>query len=360
MLFLKNTMFYNSDIQKIEIEASSRCNARCPHCLRESRNGDLSFFKQVNLTKKFFEERLSKEFVKNLRCLSFVGVMGEPAMNKELPEIIKWFLTHNPDISIDICTNGGVQDTSWWIDIGNLLKLNGKVIFAVDGLEDTNHIYRINVKWNLLIENIKSYISTGAMAEWQFIPFKHNEHQIEECRSISKSLGFNNFFIKKSHRNLINQPQNKKNKVENSTNPDYTYSGFNLDFNDMISVENYLNLTNIDCFSIQISHIYISAEGLVYPCCHTAGLMQIPDDFLPKGYDWVKHANQSINKDEIDLHKNDIKDIIQSTTFTKIKNSWNKSMNSGKNPICSIICGKFNNNNSIKETILTFNKNQSL
>jgi MoaA/NifB/PqqE/SkfB family radical SAM enzyme len=134
-------------------------------------------------------------------------------MNKELPNIIKWFQSHNPNISIDICTNGGVQKPNWWIEIGKLLKQKGKVVFAIDGLEDTNHIYRINVKWDKILENIKAYISTGASAEWQFIPFKHNDHQVDECRALSKELGFNKFFIKPSHRNITNQPQNEKNKI---------------------------------------------------------------------------------------------------------------------------------------------------
>ena len=350
-------MFYNSSIKKIEIEVSSKCNAKCPHYLRESRNGDYSFFNQVNLTEAFFKEKFSEEFIKNLQSISFVGVMGEPAMNKELPNIIKWLKNCNSELAIDICTNGGVQKPEWWIELGNLLKYKGRVVFAIDGLEDTNHIYRINVKWNMVLENIKSYISTGAIAEWQFIPFKHNEHQIDICRSLSKELGFNKFFIKISHRDLTNQPQHEKNKIENSEDPQYRHPGVPLDFTNMDAVENYLNSVNIDCYSISTSYVYLSAEGLLYPCCHTAGLMQMPEKFLPEGYTWVTDANNAINKNEISLYKNNINDIIKSKTFIDIKNSWAKTVSIGRNPVCSIICGKTNNTVSIKDVLRKTNKN---
>ena len=51
------------------------------------------------------------------------------------------------------------------------------IIFGIDGLEDTNHIYRKNVKWKKLEENIKIYIKYGGTASWQFIVFEHNKHQ---------------------------------------------------------------------------------------------------------------------------------------------------------------------------------------
>mgnify|MGYP000657292039 CR=1 FL=1 len=53
-----------------------------------------------------------------------------------------------------------------------------RVLFGIDGLNDTNHLYRINVNWDALMRNVKSYISNGGTASWQFIVFDHNQHQI--------------------------------------------------------------------------------------------------------------------------------------------------------------------------------------
>lgn len=343
--------FYHSKIQQVEIEVSSYCNARCPHCLRESRNGDHTFFMQRNLSYDFFQNHFSKDIAKELKNVFFVGVMGEPAMNKDLPNIIRWFREQNPKIIIDVCTNGGIQKSEWWTDLGNAIGQNGQVIFAIDGLKDTNHIYRINVNWDKIIENVKSFISTGASAVWQFIPFKHNEHQINEAKEFSKILGFKDFKIKISHRNLTNQPKHESNIIENSEDPRYMHPSKGLDFNKMEDVSSYLDIVNITCHAINYNSIYISAEGLLYPCCHTAGLMQIADNFLPENYNWVKVANEAVSKTEISLFKNTIENIINSNTFNNIKNSWSLSMITGKNPICSIICGKYKNSVSISQLL---------
>ena len=72
--------------------------------------------------------------------------------------------------------------------------------FAIDGLEDTNHLYRRNVRWSKLMENIKAFTDAGGEATWAMLIFKHNESQIENCRSLSCTLGFRSFGIQQSAR----------------------------------------------------------------------------------------------------------------------------------------------------------------
>ena len=331
--------FYNQPIRKIELEVSSFCNARCPQCVRESHNGDYSFFKQVNLSDAFFEVYFDKEAVKDLRQLALSGVVGEPAMNKHLLSIIRWFRKHNPHLYIEVFTNGGVQKPEWWNELGPLLGGGGNVVFAIDGLEDTNHIYRREVKWNQLMDNVKAYLQSGGNATWQFIPFKHNEHQVEQAQELSKQMGFTSFKIKKSHRDNFNQPQNEQHPVEPPTNPAYTHPGDKLNFDNMPAVEEYLDNTVVKCYAQEESSIYISAEGLVFPCCHTASMVFMPDDYLPKGYEWLRAAKQNLDTDDISLFKHPLKEIIKSKTFKGIKASWDLNMKQGKNPMCAAICG---------------------
>ena len=56
------------------------------------------------------------------------------------------------------------------------------------------------VKFNKVIENAKSYIDAGGRAQWNFIVFKHNEHQVEEAKELSKQLGFYNILIRNTGR----------------------------------------------------------------------------------------------------------------------------------------------------------------
>jgi len=344
--------FYNSDLKILDIEPSSFCNAKCPQCMRESQNGSYDFFNQVNLTDTFFEIFFPKQVVINLEIVSFSGNVGEPTMNKHLIDIIRWFRKQNPKIYVEVYTNGSVQKPKFWSELGEVIGHNGNVIFAIDGLEDTNHIYRIGVKWNLLMQNAKAYIESGAKATWQFIPFLHNEHQVELAKQLSAEMGFDKFKIKISHRDLLNQQQNEKTRVYPPKNPMYTHSGNKLDFTNLDVTENYLNSLDIKCYAIENSNLYISAEGLVFPCCHTASIILLDDNMVPEPYSWIRKTKSQFNLNEINLHNNTLEQILKSVTFNEIKESWNKDISVGKNAICAAICGKCKNNKSLIENLL--------
>lgn len=344
--------FYNSNIKILDIEPTSYCNAKCPQCMRETRNGDYSFFKQVHLSETFFEVYLPKTIAANLELATFSGNVGEPAMNKQLPAILKWFRQQNPNVFLEVFTNGGVQSTEWWHELGLIIGNNGNVIFALDGLEDTNHIYRIDVKWNKVIENARAFISSGARATWQFIPFEHNEHQIQLAEQMSIDMGFSEFKIKISHRELLNQPQNIKNKVNSPKNIQYKHQGAPLDFVRLDKTEEYLNSVNIKCYAIELGNLYISAEGKVFPCCHTASIPLLEDDMIPEPYSWIKNVKKDFDFDEISLYNNSLDEIINSNTFINMKGSWSKNMEQGRNPLCAAVCGKCDGSKSLIEGLL--------
>lgn len=344
--------FYSSKIRIIDIEPTSYCNAKCPQCMRESRSGDYSFFRQLHLTKDFFDIYFSKDIAANANMVSFSGNIGEPAMNKHLPEIVRWFRQQNPDIFVEVYTNGSVQQPSWWYDLGTLIGNNGNVIFALDGLEDTNHIYRVDVKWDQLIRNAKEFIRSGSPATWQFIPFEHNQHQVEQAEALSKDMGFREFRIKISHRDIISQPQHRQNKVKAATDPRFKHQGKKLDLMNIAEAEKYLDSVDIKCYAIEQANVYISAEGLVFPCCHTASIFLLEDELVPAEYGWVKRAKQALNKDEISLYKNSLENILTSATFLGIKNSWNQKMSQGRNSLCAVICGKCDDSKSLIEGLL--------
>jgi MoaA/NifB/PqqE/SkfB family radical SAM enzyme len=320
--------------------------------MRESKNGDYSFLNQVNLSDTFFEIYFPKSIVSNIEIASFSGNVGEPAMNNHLLNILRWFRLVNPNIFLEIYTNGSVQKPEWWYELGMIIGDNGNVIFAIDGLEDTNHIYRVGVKWDQLINNVKSYISSKAKATWQFIPFKHNEHQVDQAKLIANQMGFNEFNIKLSHRELLNQPQNKVNQVFPPTDVKYQHEGQQLDFAKLDKTEQYLNSLDIKCYAIELGNIYISAEGLVFPCCHTASIVLLDDDFIPAPYHWIKNVKKDFVLDEISLYKNTLDEILSSDTFTKIKKSWDLNMKQGRNPLCAAVCGKCNTDKSLYEGLL--------
>ena len=44
-------------------------------------------------------------------------------------------------------TNAGAKSAEWWTELAGVIGRKGAVIFSVDGLKDTNHLYRINSNW---------------------------------------------------------------------------------------------------------------------------------------------------------------------------------------------------------------------
>ena len=59
-----------------------------------------------------------------------------------------------------------------------------------------------------IIKNATAFISNGGHAEWAFLKFKHNEHQVETARQLSVELGFKKFSMKNTSRFLL-EPKHK-------------------------------------------------------------------------------------------------------------------------------------------------------
>jgi MoaA/NifB/PqqE/SkfB family radical SAM enzyme len=189
-------------IPRVQLEITNYCNARCNLCEREQvHNGDMEGGPSVHLNNKFMTlKEIEQAFSGDWNILSkvaFIGNVDEPTINPEIFEIIEFFQKkfrgHN---EITIATNGGARDEEFWSRMGKVAS-NHKglfaVIFGIDGLEDTNHLYRKNVKWDILQRNFRAYISAGGCADWQFIPFSWNKHQIEDAREFAMKEGFRYF-----------------------------------------------------------------------------------------------------------------------------------------------------------------------
>jgi hypothetical protein len=86
-----------------------------------------------------------------------------------------------------------------------------------EGLEDTNHLYRQKVKWERVMENAKAFIDRGGHAKWDFIVFKHNEHQVDEARQLAMDMGFEKFQVKKTGR-FFSTVQHKGKDAHQATN----------------------------------------------------------------------------------------------------------------------------------------------
>ena len=111
-------------------------------------------------------------------------------MNQEL-EIINLL---DPRPMLQFSTNGSHRSVNWWNTFKELLRRDDRIEFAIDGLEDTNHIYRVNSNWQSIINGVITLRNRADIyLIWRYIVFEHNYHQIQEAYELSKELGFDQF-----------------------------------------------------------------------------------------------------------------------------------------------------------------------
>jgi MoaA/NifB/PqqE/SkfB family radical SAM enzyme len=176
-------MISYDQIREVHLEISSLCNARCPLCPRNFRGYPYNDgYIETNLTLDSVIRIFSSKFLKQLHRIYINGNFGDAVMNPETPAIVEYFKLHNKDLIIDISTNGSARDRSFW---QKLAKEKATVLFCLDGLEDTHHLYRQNTNWQTILNNAKIFIDAGGNAIWKMIKFEHNKHQINACKNLS-------------------------------------------------------------------------------------------------------------------------------------------------------------------------------
>ena len=160
-----------------------------------------------------YEKWFSKYDWNELTDIHFCGSVDEPTINPELTDLVLWAHRLSKKIkNISISTNGGTRDVAFWHKLGRISRKHGKlsVIFGIDGLEDTNHIYRRNVKWEILQRNFRTYIAAGGNAVWQFIVFSHNKHQLDDVKERLDREGFTRLMLIHSDREVVDYVDNER------------------------------------------------------------------------------------------------------------------------------------------------------
>jgi sulfatase maturation enzyme AslB (radical SAM superfamily) len=192
------------------------------------------------VTKVFDADRIA-ELDKMFMC----GNYGDPAAGKHTLNIYREFRKLNKNIVLGMNTNGGLQNTLWWHELGTIFNQpEDYAVFSIDGLEDTNPVYRKNVSWSKLMQNAQAFIEAGGSAHWDMLVYKHNQHQVDECEQLAKSMGFKWFRAKVSKR------------------------GFTDRLEAPIGWQNPRVIgTPVSCHALNEQSAYIDAQGNLSPCC---------------------------------------------------------------------------------------------
>ena len=358
-------MFSFKSIQEYQLEITTYCNAACPQCPRNNQGSGINpYMPLTHLDRDAIDAAFSVNHCRNLKQIFFCGSYGDPVMHPNFLDILQDFRNKNSTLWLYIHTNGGVHDESYWREIATIMNGYGQIDFGFDGLEDTLHLYRRNVKYNVAMRNARAFISAGGRAQWNYIVFKHNEHQVEQARALSKEYGFFNFLPRKTgrfydHTNESSYPNwpvldrhgHTEYVLEEPVNEEWRnpsvqkievikkMHGTFLD---------YLKQTPVHCDALLGNKVVITAEGLVLPCNFFEHNMYDARfythakpgansaSFLSNNKNQVKEFIDQYKK-ELDINKKSLESIFKSTFWSELVSRW-----TGPNKImeCAMTCGE--------------------
>jgi radical SAM protein with 4Fe4S-binding SPASM domain len=236
------------------IEPTNHCNLQCPEC--PSGLGTLTRPLGLLKTDDF------KKLIDEISHTSFyiqLFFQGEPYINKNLPEMIRY--AQDKNVYVSISTNGHfVNEKNVDLVLDNAPD---KLIFSVDGLDEESYQkYRVGGTFeqadnglSALIRRKKERGLKKPFLEFQFIVMKQNEHQMEDVKKYCNEVGVNKLVFKtmqiSSYENALKfLPTNKK------------YRRYILD-NNSFKIKNEIKN---HCFALWRTSV-ITWDGRVVPCC---------------------------------------------------------------------------------------------
>lgn len=269
---------------KILIDLTDHCNAKCPLCSRYKRGNDLSPDESVNRSQVSIDQ-FKKWFptLEGIEQIYFQGSFGEPSLCRDILKISRYC----SGTKLLMSTNGGTNNQEFWSELGSIFSKAPRgsyCIWSIDGVKDTLQKYRVNVDYDKVIKNARSFIETGGPAVWRMLVFKHNQHQVDTARTISKLMKFQDF----THTKVNNLYDYSGNGDGTYT---YTHKG---ETHTLEQADNNNYTTNVGTahsdskIKCRYGHgtnditLRIDSRGVVHACCHHQSRLRFfyPDFYI--------------------------------------------------------------------------------
>lgn len=370
-------------LRALHLEMTSGCNASCPMCSRNIFGGaDNPKLPKGEISLETLKKSFSPSLLSQFHHVMYCGVYGDPIVAKDSFDSVAYFKESGVE-QIWFHTNGSARPGKWWTEIAHFFQSpEDQMVFSVDGLEDTNHLYRKGTSWATIVRNIEAFTTAGGTARWDFLVFKHNEHQVEEAKKFAKELGVKNFRVRKTSRfkrdpqsgellphyvgeNLdaptVKEVMARGNRVlqdqyaytiQAPENPEYQNRDMmhNLPMieKEFGSFEAYLDQAQIHCiYKEKFQRLYIDFESKVWPCCFLPGDIYSPHEKHQYREDFQKKFLNEVEKNFNSLLHHSLEEILEHPWYqTQLTASWNHSLTDSENPKllkCARTCGHLYN-----------------
>lgn len=185
-----NKNFSYDDLEIIQIETTNTCTLKCQYCRRQlipyRLNKD---HLPVDMVMDVLNYKHWKEYID---C----ALYGDPIWYKYNFELLDRIIK-KPTFDkfyLHLAATGRGKD--YW---DKIIKKWGKlqqrgvditIQFGIDGDKETSKMHRVNQDWDEITYAVKRLTTTTDIpAVIQFIPFKHNEHQVDYMYLLAEKLG---------------------------------------------------------------------------------------------------------------------------------------------------------------------------
>ena len=319
------------NIRHIHLEITNKCNSRCPGCARSYKGDTHPDLKPLLM--EWSTDQMKKFFQPNLIANKFFtlgGVVDEPLMNKNILDIVEYILEN--DGEIEIYSNTGANTEKVWETLGKWSRETKRLHmkFSVDGLENTNHLYRVNVNWDKVQKNMTAYAKAKGLCEWQYLVFKHNESDIPEAKKLADSLGIP-ITLRQNVRNIKPWTSLIKKKV-NGKIVEQQFTVDPSDNKDLVHPETQkvadwgnTHITSFNeaktnkCKLLHEREIFVDWSGKVFPCCWFAS------DYFMDPETHLKEVDLEYGTGWNSLHLHPLEDILAHEYYTvMLRKSWEK------------------------------------
>lgn len=255
---LKREAIRNYPVAAI-IEPTSFCNLHCPACPTGLR---LDLRPSTSIKEDLFKAAIDEigDYVFQLYMYNW----GEPLLHKQTPELIHY--AKQKEIAITLSTNLSIKLTDDYIE--RLVRSGlDTIIVSLDGVTDETYTkYRRNGNLALVRENVmrihEAKQRLGSQTPdvvWQFLVFRHNEHEIDEARAQYKLWGADTLSISGAEMPLGEYREG----LEPSTLPQYNI--YHPDHPSFKAVEDYTK-SGRACSWLYGTFV-LNPNGKVSPCC---------------------------------------------------------------------------------------------
>lgn len=231
----------------MHVELTSRCVLSCPGCPRTEVINRLGSFPKQDLDLGTFSAFVDTPAGRAIPGFLLEGNHGDPIYAPQLFDFVDHFREHKRYV---IVTNGSHRDERFWRELGDRLTDQDQIIFSIDGLPDTNHMYRRNTDWpsiQLALEVLRDY---PVRRTWKTIVFSHTWDQLDRIRDVAAGFGAD-FVSQTTSRFGDDSLRPPENLIEQSRE-------YSADLSQAVTLRP-------QC----VNHAteYVSADGHYWPCC---------------------------------------------------------------------------------------------